>query len=523
MSTGFPGFVDDVLEHAIENVVRVVGAVERVFGGGAHSPERTPAQQVTGILHGPGGSPPEAPSPSPPPIDDAGGLHDGAEAAGGEHSASVDSGTMTDEKLTALLKQVFASNDAARDKVTAIIADIQAKAKQVGPELGDPAAVMAVQQYLDQKLGEIQKVLGDARVDAKTQAAIMDALGDEYRTGAPQRDGEGSKGQGGNSSQAEPGNGGSVGNTLAGVDGSAPPVGDDGTAVGTDPVVDPLAGLGPLGMGGLGGGPLGGLGGLGSALPGMLAGLGGGMSPLDGLAPAMAGLGSAIPGLATQFSDKGQPDTDKRDSFTDDNESEDDTTKAGEKSADEPGPFHDEGQHADPATDDEQPAQAKDGSTAPAGSAQPAASTTGTPEAAAPATAQTGLDPQRTVQMPDGTVVAAADAHRASAIRAVMGGSTVTSGYGDQSIQIPPPGTPVTHPVDRNSLQPGDYAQFQSQPPVMYIGNGKVWLDGQLQPLGALKSSPDFLGWTQPPETAGAATPAPAAPPATPPAGMASG
>jgi hypothetical protein len=71
----------------------------------------------------------------------------------------------------------------------------------------------------------------------------------------------------------------------------------------------------------------------------------------------------------------------------------------------------------------------------------------------------------------------------------------------------------VTHPVDRNSLQAGDYAQFASKAPVMFMGNGKIWLDGQLQPVGALKSSPDFLGWTQPPVSTGAGVPAPAAPP----------
>ncbi|WP_273735412.1 DUF4226 domain-containing protein [Mycolicibacterium septicum] len=523
MSIGFPDFVDDILEHAIKNMINVVGAAARVFGGD-HPPEHTSAQQLNGILYGPGGSPPAAPPPSPTPADDSGGLHDGAEAAGEEHSASVDSGTITDEKIAELLKQVFASNEAARDKVTAIIADIQAKAKQVGPELGDPAAVMAVQQYLDQKLGEIQKVLGDAHVDAKTQAAIMDALGDEYRGNGPQNDGGTSEGQGDNASEPGPGNGGNAGDTSGGINPAATAVGaDDGGAVGADPVVDPLAGLGPLGMGGLGGDPLGGLGGLGSVVPGMLAGLGGGMSPLDGLAPAMAGLGSAIPGLATQFGDKSQPDAEKAADFTDDR----DPAKDGEKTsgkADEDTAAHGDETKPSENTGDEQPptSDAKGDSTDPVSGPQPVASTSAVP-AAAPAAAQGGSDPQHTVSMPDGSAVTAADAHRADAMRAVLGGSTVTAGYGDQNVQIPPPGTPVTHPVDRNSLQPGDYAQYQSQPPVMYMGNGKIWLDGQLQPLGALKSSPDFLGWTQPPGSAGAATPAPVAPPATPPTGMASG
>ena len=44
----------------------------------------------------------------------------------------------------------------------------------------------------------------------------------------------------------------------------------------------------------------------------------------------------------------------------------------------------------------------------------------------------------------------------------------------------------------------------------MFMGNGKIWLDGQLQPISALGSPPDFLGWTKPP-----ASPAPAPPPGT--------
>ena len=30
------------------------------------------------------------------------------------------------------------------------------------------------------------------------------------------------------------------------------------------------------------------------------------------------------------------------------------------------------------------------------------------------------------------------------------------------------------------------------------MGNGKIWLDGQLKPVSALPSSSDFLGWTGP-------------------------
>ena len=270
---------------------------------------------------------------------------------------------------------------------------------------------------------------------------------------------------------------------------------------------DPLAGMGPLGVGGMD--PLGSLAGLGSALPSVLGGLGSGGSPLDALGPAMAGLGSTIPAMASQFSDKPANDPGKAaDSFTD--------TDHDSKADNDTGLSHDHNENDKPDSADGSP---KDGrtadGTAPEGP-QPS-SDAAAPTAAAPAVAAGGTsgDAGSVVSMPDGSSVNAGDAHRAAAMRAVMNGSSVTAGYADQNVQIPPPGTPVTHPVDRNSLAPGDYAQFASKAPVMFMGNGKIWLQGQLQPVGALKSSPDFLGWTQPPVSTGAGIPAPAAPPTT--------
>ncbi len=428
-------------------------------------------------------------------------MHDGAGAAGQEYGGNVDAASLTDDKLATLLKQIFASNQQTRDKVVAILADISAKSKQIGPELGDPASLVAWQKYVDGKFGEIQQSLNDSQVDAKTQAAIMDALGDEYRGHDTKPDNGGSENtNNGNGSGDVPAtdNGGSAAQTDPG---AAEPAGVTSGDEGVGPLSDPLAGMGPLGVSGMD--PFSSLAGLGSALPGMLGGFGGGGSPLDALGPAMAGLGSTIPAMASQFSDKPASDPDKSaDSITDakhDSEADENTTQphedrkpddAGESSTDE---------HRHSAT----------------GAPQPASDTA--PVTAAPA-ATAGAPPGNTgsvVSMPDGSSVTAGDAHRAAAMRAVMNGSSVTAGHADQNVQIPPPGTPVTHPVDRNSLQPGDYAQFASKGPVMFMGNGKIWLDGQLQPVGALKSSPDFLGWTQPPVSTGAGVPAPAASPAS--------
>ena len=99
-----------------------------------------------------------------------------------------------------MLKQIFAANQGARDKVSAILTEIQNKQKQMTPEMGDPASVTAFGQFLDQKFAEIQQVLTDAQVDAKTQAAILDALGDEYRNNGPDAPGGGDT-AGGNGSR----------------------------------------------------------------------------------------------------------------------------------------------------------------------------------------------------------------------------------------------------------------------------------------------------------------------------------
>ena len=85
-------------------------------------------------------------------------------------------------------------------------------------------------------------------------------------------------------------------------------------------------------------------------------------------------------------------------------------------------------------------------------------------------------------------------------------------------VELPPPGTPVTAPADPSHLVPGQIAQFKSRDPVMYMGNGKIWLDGQLQPQSALPTG-DFLGWADPPQLAGTA-PAPPLPGAAAPAGQ---
>ncbi|WP_317148825.1 DUF4226 domain-containing protein [Mycobacterium sp. 29Ha] len=505
VSVGLPDVMNNVVFDAIENIAKVVGAVGRIFGEDKPH-DLPPAPPYPGTVPGvppyPGMPPASPPPPPAPPPGSQGGLNTGATGAGEQYNGSTDAAQLTDEKLAELLKQIFASNQGARDKVSAILTEIQNRQKQMAPEMGNPASVASFGQFLDQKFAEVQKVLADARVDAKTQAAILDALGDEYRNNGPDAHGGSGGGQGAGGGGDSSGGGGEGsgggGGEVAGGGGAGGPAG------GEEPLMDPLAGMGGLG-GPMGMDPMSAMGpalaGL-SALPQALGGMG--ASPLDALGPALSSLGG-LGGLANGgFTDKPPTDGKPEDGFKDEPAPEHD--KPQKDSPDTPGD-----QPGDPHTQNGQPGTTTppDPTTAPAGH--------GTPEQAAPATAPAPVagEAARNVTMPDGQVVTAPDAQSAQVMRSVLSGTSVTDAYKQVGVDLAPPGTPVTDPVDPNTMPPGSVGRFDSRGPVMAMGNGKIWLDGQLQPLGALGSSGDFLGWSKPPTTA---TTAPAVPATAPPA-----
>jgi hypothetical protein len=264
VSVGLPGFINNVVIDAVENIGKVLAAAGKLFAD--HEPKQSPAEHTNQVLFGPAGAP-AAPAPATPNGDS--GLNSGVTRAGESYNNGIDAAQLTDQKLAELLKQIFASNQAARDKVSTILSEIADKQRQIAPEMGDPASVSAFGQFLDQKFGEIQKVLMDAQVDSKTQAAILDALGDEYRANGP------------NPPQAGGSQPPDSDATMSSAD--TAPAGDSAAA--QDPLIDPLAGMGigsPVGMDPLSAmGPA--LAGL-SALPGATGGgLAGGASPLDAL------------------------------------------------------------------------------------------------------------------------------------------------------------------------------------------------------------------------------------------------
>jgi hypothetical protein len=240
--------------------------------------------------------------------------------------------------------------------------------------------------------------------------------------------------------------------------------------------MDPLSTLGPA---------LSGLSGLGAGL--------GGANPLGELGPALSGLGQSIPALAGQFGDRPAADHRPDDGFSDPGH------RGGADGTDPatPGQKNPDGGDGSVKSPPNAAAGPGDNHTAEQAVAHPAPGPT--PAAAAPAAAAgSPADASRTVTMPDGTPVNAPDAKTASAMREVLGGKTVTEAFHDQGVELAPPGTPVTDPVAPADLTPGCVARFQSREPVLDMGNGKIWLDGQLQPRTVLGSASDFLGWTNP-------------------------
>lgn len=102
-----------------------------------------------------------------------------------------------------------------------------------------------------------------------------------------------------------------------------------------------------------------------------------------------------------------------------------------------------------------------------------------------------------TVTLPDGATTTVTDPQLAAAMQAAAEGTPVAEAFRRQGIDIPPPGTPVTAPVDQARLRPGDIGVFTDRH-ALAVGDGKALLDGQIHLAGNLRG-PGFLGWQHPP------------------------
>ena len=455
---GFLDTLDDLFEPLFHGVMGL-------FGGdgddGGDDDELSSQEWVNQILYGGNlGSFGLAPGPvaGPPLPGGPSGLQQGADQAGTTYQQAGEAVAVTDDKLAGLLKQIFASNDATRSRISDIINGLESAHRQLvsDPRLAnDPHALAWFNQLLDGQLGQIQQLLDNAKVDSKKQAELLAALGDEYRNSSGDHSKDHSK-DGGGKNGGDPGNSGGDGGN-GGADGDAGGAtggrgADPGGSAGGAPagVTDPLAGLGGLPGAGVGD-PLSMLGpalaGLGS-IPGVLGGAGSSL-PMDALG-SLAPLASQLAGqgIGDGFNDSGSHDHGKPADFVDDSH----------RKADGDGGKTNDGGNGKDDSGEKKP------QTAPAGAPQPGAQQPA-PAAAAPASA--AGDPGRVVQMPDGSPVTAPSAQSATAMRAVLSGATVTDGWKQANVQLPPPGTPVTAPADPAHLVPGEIAQFKSRDPVM--------------------------------------------------------
>ena len=481
------GFLED-LAHLL---CPITAGIDALFGdddGGLSPRDRATVVLAPGLF---GGSPFVGVPGGP------GGLQRGAEQAAGTYQQTSGALAGTDEKLAGMLKKIFASNDETRARVSELVAGIQAAHQKMltDPTMkNDPQAQALFNVMLDQNLAEIQRLLNAAKVDSTKQAKLLAALGNEYRDSAGEHRKGGTDAGGGSGGGAD--GGGSDGGAASGGGGG----GFDPGAGATGGVTDPLAGMG--GLPGMMGDPMSmlgpALGALGS-LPGMLGGAGGSlpMDALGALAPLAGAMGSHG-GSGAGFNDGESRERGKPADFVDDHHGREEGSEAAEGQ----GKGESEGK-PDPVAGGSAGAQRA--------AAQPAAA------AAAPASAPGG-DASLVVQMPDGTPVTATSAQHAAVVRAVLNGSSVTDAWKPYA-QLPPPGTPVTMPADPSHLVPGQVAQCKSREPIIFMGNGKIWLDGQLQPQSALPAG-EFLAWEDPTQFAAGTTthvPAAAAPSVSPP------
>jgi hypothetical protein len=235
---------------------------------------------------------------------------------------------------------------------------------------------------------------------------------------------------------------------------------------------------------------------LASMLPALSGlGAGGGMSPLDALG-GLAGAASPLAGLASQLGDRGSSDRP-----TDTTGDSPERAKGSEDGMDG---------RAGPAK--------ADTTVAPAGGQQPAGQAgqnPNTPDGQPPTPVVAAASPSAAVRLPDGSTTTARNPQAAQAIRDYLAGETVDASYRKNGIQLPPPGTPITHPVDPSRLACGDLAMFKDHY-VPVLSSVKAYLNGQVVPLGSVASSPDFLGWIDPTAAAPAAAAAPAGSSTTP-------
>jgi hypothetical protein len=343
-------------------------------------------------------------------------------------------------KLSEVLLSAHATTAGGQQKLQAIQHAIVEAIDNPDLSLDAPAGEQAFLTFLRGQVAAIGDIATSGTLSAEDQAKAVEALSNLY--------------------------GIDPGSTPAPIDApaTAAPV-EDGLGP-EEPMPDPT--LSDLGLGGVGApqaaDPLSTLA---SALPAALGalpagGLGGGFGgdPFSSLAGAAAPLA----GLASQLTD--QP---RRDDAAD-----------GADGRGDSGPEHRQSQ--------------PDITTPPPAQPEPA----GTPGEGAPPAAPTAAPvPTTAVSLPDGSTATARTAALAGAVKSYLGGTPVDAAYRQAGIDLPPPGTPVTNPVDPSALSCGAIGMFKDHY-VVALSPVKALQNGQVVPLSTVASGPDFLGWMDP-------------------------
>lgn len=466
-------------------------------GGHGDAPQAPPPHPPTPT---PGGSqlppPPPAPGPLPPPPQ---GPAPGSGQAADQ--GNVDANTVADvitqlheldKSAAATIDAIHAAGTAGQQQLDNIGKDVNDKITELGPRLDTPTGQQELRDFLKEKLTAAKKVLDQQIADAEAKARQTRELTEKYGGIGGDDSGKGGTEPAGTSTGGGGGDSGGGGSAA-----------DQGTAPAAAPAAAaPAAGTSPLGQGMM---PGAGMMPAGMGMPQMPS-FGGGMPGMGGdPLSALSGLGGGQGGArdAGFRDDQGAGNEPKSDSpeskFHDETSSGGDQPKSGAEGA----------QQTSPAAAD---------TPAAAGAAGDAAGNhTPTDPAAAEPPASTHI------ALPDGGSAEARTVQGANAVKAALGGAPVADAWHQAGVNVPPPGTPVINPIPPTKLQAGDVGVWQDHL-VMALGNGKVLVSGQVQPLTSVGSSPDFLGWMDPSAQSGkpaqpapAATPVPPTPSVTPP------
>lgn len=448
-----------------------VGGVLGAAGGalGAEALHDSPAQAPAKPPPYPGTAPGVPPYPTlpPPPGLNAPGSGGAVDAAGVDAKALaeiVEHLEQLDKSAAATVEAIHAAGAAGQKALEGIQKDVDAKITELGPRLNTPEGQKELREFLKDKLSSAKKIIDDQIADAETKARqtrdmtqrYLDAAGGQHgKTGG---DGDGS------------GGGGSAGGGSGG--------GDQGTT----PAAAPASPASPYGQGMPPGMPGAGMMPAGMPMPSIPSFGGGGMPGLGGGDPlgALSGLG----GLGNHGQDPSLQDgAGHGDSGTPKLHDGDGASGAGDKASDQP---------------EAGSKPAGDHGSLGAGTEPAANHVTNAGDAGG-----VGPDGGTHVALPDGTTVEARSTMGANAARAALGGAPVADAWHQAGVTVPPPGTPVTSPIPPTLLKAGDVGVWKDHL-VMALGNNKVLVSGQVQPLTSVGSGPDFLGWMDPSAAPGA-------------------